>query len=209
MNRRGPVVVATLALVVLPLAACAAPASPAASEPDVGWTDVQPGLPQNEVRAQGTVLDDGSTVSLCLGAVRESAPPQCEGIPLTGWTWEGVDGSTTTAGTTWGAYAVQGKYDGVGLTVTQPPMMLALYDPLPPVDPTGGARGEATAAEAEMISREVSGRVKESFLAAEERDGWVWLDVVWDDGTWQDAADGEFGPRKVVVRSALQELTAL
>ncbi|KZE90955.1 hypothetical protein [Microbacterium sp. TNHR37B] len=206
MNRRGAVVVATLTLVVLPLAACAAPASPAGSSPDVGWSDARPGLPEGEVRAQGTVLDDGSTVSLCLGAVRESAPPQCEGIPLMGWDWDGVDGSTTTGGTTWGAYAVRGTYDGAGLTVTQPPIMLALYDPLPPVDPTGGVRGEATAAEAEAISREVSGRVGESFLGAQERDGWVWLDVVWDDGTWQDAADGEFGARKVVVRSALQEI---
>jgi len=30
--------------------------------------------------------------------------------------------------------------------------------------------------------------------------------VVWDDGTWQDAADEEFGDDVVVIRSALRAL---
>ena len=58
---------------------------------------------------------------LCLGPVAESYPPQCSGIPLEGWSWEGVEGSETSGDVRWGTYAVQGTYDGESLTVTAPP----------------------------------------------------------------------------------------
>lgn len=36
--------------------------------------------------------------------------------------------------------------------------------------------------------------------------GYVWLQVVWDDGTIQDAADAEFGDDVVIVTSSLREI---
>lgn len=164
-----------------------------------------PGLPDGEVRAQGLVLDDGSTPKLCLGAVAESAPPQCSGIPLEGWSWDGVDGSEDTGGTRWGTYAVYGTYDGESFAVTRPPIMLALFDPMPLPDPTEGKAGAGTEAELLEIQNELPERLGDEYFASHPENGWLWVDVLWDDGTWQDAADGEFGAGKVIIRSALFE----
>ena len=67
---------------------------------------------------------------------RSPTRPSARGIPLTNWSWDGVEGSETSGDVTWGAYAVQGTYDGEEFAVTQPPIMLALYDPMPFPDPT-------------------------------------------------------------------------
>lgn len=209
MKRR--LAAALVAGTCLLLASCASATTPSpgaapASAPDQGLGAVSPGLPDGEVRGQGTVLDDGTSAKLCLSAVAESAPPQCSGIPLVGWTWDGVDGKETMSGTTWGAYAVQGTYDGESFTVTQPPIMLALYDPIPLPDPTGGRAGTATDAEISEMQDALPERLGDAFLGSSAENGWLWADVLWDDGTWQDAADGEFGASKVVIRSALRSL---
>lgn len=79
----------------------------------------------------GTVIDTGTEVRLCT-AVLESYPPQCGGgIVLQEWSWDGLEGSESASGTTWGSYAVHGVYDGEVMAVTQPPILLALYDPAP------------------------------------------------------------------------------
>lgn len=71
--------------------------------------------------ATGMVLDDGSTVELCLGAVQESLPPQCGGIPIANWDWDDAPNEETAAGITWGTYHVVGTFDGTTFTVTEPP----------------------------------------------------------------------------------------
>ena len=100
--------------------------------------EAYPQPPDGEVVGQGTVMDvarRGRAVPR--GRSTESYPPQCSGIPLAGWSWQGVDGSETSGDVRWGTYAVQGTYDGETLTVTAPPIMLALYDPMPLPDPDG------------------------------------------------------------------------
>ncbi len=91
--------------------------------------------------AVGTVMDIGGDVELCLGPVAESYPPQCSGIPIANWSWDGVEGSESSGDVTWGAYAVQGTYDGDQYTVSAPPIMLALYDPMAFPDPTNDSAG--------------------------------------------------------------------
>ena len=54
---------------------------------------------------------------LCLGAVAESHPPQCQGIPMVGWQWDQVDGEEQAGGTRWGTFHVVGTYDGKTFTV--------------------------------------------------------------------------------------------
>lgn len=154
--------------------------------------------------AQGTVMDVGGDAELCLGAVAESYPPQCSGIPVTNWTWEGIDGAESSGDTTWGAYAVQGTYDGEQFTVTQPPIMLALYDPMMPEDPTAGEPGAGEEAELLEIQEELPDILGEAYLSSYPENGWLWIDVVWDDGTWQDAADEDYGEDKIIVRSAMR-----
>lgn len=156
--------------------------------------------------ATGTVLDVAGDVQLCLGAVAESYPPQCSGIPLDNWTWDGVDGSETSGDVTWGTYAVYGTYDGDRYTNTDPPIMLALYDPIAPADPTDGVEGKTAEAELAGVQDDVTSRLGAEALTVWTDRGYVWLQVAWDDGTMQDAADAQYGDDVVVVTSALREI---
>lgn len=154
--------------------------------------------------AQGTVMDVGGEAELCLGAVAESYPPQCSGLPISNWTWDSIEGSETSGDTTWGSYAVQGTYDGEELTVTKPPIMLALYDPMMPEDPTGGEPGAGDEETLLAIQEDLPDALDDAYLGSYPENGWLWVDVVWDDGTWQKAADDDYGDGTVIIRSALR-----
>lgn len=198
-----PIIVAVIvaAASVIVLSGCAT-----GSSSDPGGGVVQPEPPKGEVVGQGTVLDDGGSAKLCLGAIAESYPPQCSGIPIDGWTWDALEGSETASGVTWGAYAVQGTYDGQTFTVTQPPIMLALYDPMVTPDPTGGEPGAGTDAQLAEIQDLLPAAFGDAHLMSYAENGWLWVDVVWDDGKYQDAVNAEYGEGVVVVRSALREV---
>ena len=191
-----------LAASVLALAGCAT--SPGAAPAVFGSLPAPP--PEGEVVGQGTVMDVAGAVELCLGPVAESYPPQCSGIELVDWTWDGVDGSEQEGDVRWGTYAVQGTYDGEAMTVTQPPIMLALYDPMQVSDPTQGRPGAVSEQLLRDLQDELPERLGTDYLSSTLGDGYLWVDVVWDDGTMQDAADAEFGADTVVVRSALRPL---
>ncbi len=164
-----------------------------------------PAPPTGRVIAPGTVLDTSGEVTLCLGAVAESAPPQCDGLPVDGWTWTGLDGSASSGDTTWGTYAVYGTYDGSRFTTTSDlPILLALYDPIPLEDPTGGVDGTMSDADLALIQDDLSARLGTAALSLQQDRGYVWLQVVWDDGTIQDAVDADYGSGKVVVTSAMR-----
>ncbi|MFJ4252379.1 hypothetical protein [Microbacterium sp. NPDC090003] len=164
--------------------------------------------PKGRVLGTGTVLDVDGDVQLCLGAVAESYPPQCTGVPVVGWSWEGVDGSETSGGTIWGSYAVTGLYDGESISLTDPPALLALHDPVRPDDPTGGVEGDATAAELTEIQDDLSARLGTEALALWTERGYLWVQVVWDDGQLQRAVDAEYGDGTVIVLPALTEYDA-
>jgi hypothetical protein len=189
------------------LVGCAtAPAGSADSPAPLG--SVWPAPPTSEVIVQGTVFEIEGTLDLCLGAIMESYPPQCGGakIPITGWDWNAIEGWETASDVTWGAYAVQGTYDGETMEVTQPPIMLALYDPMMDADPTGDEPGNGDEAELAALQEELPERLGDAYLSSYPENGWLWVDVVWDDGTWQDAADAEFGDDVVIIRSAMRTL---
>lgn len=196
------------------LAACAtgpgAGRSPTSSaDPQVqDFSGIVTEPPTGRVRGTGTVLDVDGEVQLCLGGIAESYPPQCTGVPLIGWSWDGVDGSETSGKTTWGAYAVTGRYDGESITVTDPPVLLALYDPVRPDDPTGGVEGDATAGELTEIQDDLSSRLGGEALTLWTERGYVWVQVVWDDGQLQRAVDAEYGDGTVIVLPALNEFDA-
>ncbi|WP_100810592.1 MULTISPECIES: hypothetical protein [unclassified Microbacterium] len=192
---------AVAAASVLLLAGCAT-SSAGSGSGAVVWDTPSP--PAGEVSAQGTVMDVDGTVELCLGAIAESYPPQCSGIPVEGWSWDGIEGWETSGDVTWGAYAVRGTYDGSTFAVTGDPVMLALYDPIAPADPTGGKPGTATGAELTEMQDALPALIGDGFLASYPENGWLWVDVVWDDGTLQAAADETYGEGAVVVRSAIR-----
>ncbi len=204
-NNRILVTLAACGLASLAVTGCG---SPAASDATAGASlgSTSPAPPEKEVVGQGTVLDAGGGPQLCLGAVAESYPPQCAGIPLEGWTWDAVEGAESSGDVTWGAYAVQGAYDGGVLTVTQPPILLALYDPMPTDDPTGGEPGTTPERTLLDIQEHLPDLLGGAYLSSFPQDGRLWVDVVWDDGTWQNAADHDYGDGAVIIRSALHEV---
>ena len=111
------------------------PAAPSSSAGSSGQAPDAVPPPAGEVLGVGTVMDTGKPTGpeLCLGAIAESYPPQCSGVPLAGWDWATVGKTFESSGDTrWGGYAVQGTYDGTTLTLTQEPVSSALYDPAAP-----------------------------------------------------------------------------
>ena len=190
-----PLAVPLAALVLAALAGCATPASPGADSPEPLSA---------EVRGQGYVLqkDDGAP-QLCFAAL-ESYPPQCSGPELVGWDWNAVDGEESANGVTWGTYAVQGVWDGTRLTVTDS-VMLALYDPVPVVDPfldeaNAGASDEASLL---AIQETIADEAPVSVLSSVPQNGYLFVTVLYDDGAVQKWADTAYGEGVVQVRGAL------
>jgi len=203
-SRTRAIAAAASALALLALSACASSPAGSPAPTSVALTTADP--PAGRVIGTGTVIDTAGQAQLCLGAIAESYPPQCQGVPLDGWTWEGVDGSETSGTTTWGAYAVYGVFDGERLAVTDPPILLALYDPIRPEDPTGGQDGTTADAELTRVFDDVAARLGADSSELRIERGYVWVEVAWDDGTLQDAVDAVYGDGVVIVTSAFREV---
>jgi len=188
------------------LAGCATAAGSGDRPPGPQLGAAWPDSPAGDVVGVGLVLDKDGSPELCLGPVAESAPPQCAGIPLDGWSWDEAENVVEYDGARWGSYAVQGRFDGERIAVTQPPVPLALYDPMAADDPTGGRPGAATEAELTDMQERVPELLGEGLLGSYPENGRLVVEVLWDDGTWQDAADADFGPDKLLIRPALKAL---
>jgi hypothetical protein len=86
--------------------------------------------------ADGDVVYQGSmtvlqgierdAAELC-GAVAESYPPQCGGLPVTGWDWDAVE-HEEAEGVRWGSFIVTGTFDGKSLVLTEDPVSTAEVD---------------------------------------------------------------------------------
>lgn len=202
MRRILPLIPAVLALGFL--SACATVPEGDAAPPAAAPIPSMASAPAGAVLAQGTVLENPEGIELCLGAVLESLPPRCSGIPLKGWDWDAVEGWDEASDTRWGAYALHGSFDGTSFTVTEEPVMLALFDPMPFPDPTEGREGKTPAEDLEALSQTVSAELGDALVGSVVDRGYLWLDVAWDDGTLQQAMDAEHGPGVVIVRSALR-----
>lgn len=190
---------------LLALSGCAtAPGSSAPTSADTGYAlaSAHAEPPTGEVIATGTVIDVDGAAKICLGAVQESSPPQCVGTALEGWSWEAVTPEDETATTRWGAYGMTGTYDGTAFTVASTPVPLALFDSIAgPVLTCDGTATDDELAEIQETVAELLG--PDVQLGSGAENGCLWVDVVWDDGTLQQAADDDFGAGVVRIRSAL------
>ncbi len=182
------------------LGGCATPSSPGGSPP--------PGIAADgEVIGQGTVLQIGDAPPMfCLGGVLQSRPPQCDGPEILGWDWTTVDGAETAGGVTWGAYALQGTWDGERFTLTQPAMLLALYDPMPVEDPSLDEENAGSTPEDRLldIQRELGESAGLQPLESWPRNGYLFATYLYDDGDLQLYLDTRFGAQVVRVVSALR-----
>ena len=197
MNKlaRQALLPAFLTLGLLSIAGCATDATPGTDSP-----------PPTAVVGQGTVIQvaDGAA-QLCLGAIAESYPPQCSGIELIGWDWATVDGQESAGDVTWGTFAVWGDWDGQRLAVTDS-VMLALYDPIKIDDPFTEPANAGSSSETELAAIEASvpSEAPVEVLGTWIDNGYVFAQVVFDDGSIQEWADTQFGVDVVQIRSALR-----
>lgn len=71
---------------------------------------------------EGMIVETPQGAKLCEGAIRESAPPQCEGPELLGWLWEEAWGTYGDPGGRWGEFCFSGVRDGADrITLTAEP----------------------------------------------------------------------------------------
>ncbi|MET3768768.1 hypothetical protein ABIB15_001452 [Marisediminicola sp. UYEF4] len=196
---------ATVVLLLTVLAGCADSQVPGQSPSIAG--------PPSAIAADGEVLGTatvlqklGEDPQLCLGAVADSYPPQCGGPTISGWDWAAVDGEESASDVTWGSYAVQGTWDGTTFTVTQPPLMLALYDPIANVDPREDPANAGAADEEEFLAIQEALHGAVDVLGFYPSNGYVFVDVIYDDGQIQQYMDEVYGAEVVAVRTALRDV---
>jgi hypothetical protein len=192
---------------MLALTACAGDAVPGAEVPRTLPPYVafpQPRLTGDELVGQGTVLQKGDAEpQFCLGGVEESYPPQCGGPTILGWDWSLAQHSESVSGTTWGTYAVFGTWDDTVFTQTQPPIPLSLYSPVGSPDPRQDPKTPGVSNEAALTEIQASLN-QPPVLSSRIMNGYLWLSVLYDDGTIQTYVDEQYGADVVIVQSALR-----
>jgi hypothetical protein len=201
---------------VLLLSACAGQDGPAGSAaddtpPDDAPTAAAPPAPaaSGQVTTVTTVLQEGDgPPELCLGGVAESHPPQCGGPEIAGWDWDTVE-AESAQDTTWGEYEVAGSWDGETFRLTEAAAAPAEW-PAPPDDPrldpdNAGAVGpERSEPEAHELQNEVFEHL--GGLGGWIENGYIWVTVVYDDGSIQRYADDRYGADTVAVQSVLRDI---
>ena len=94
-------------------------ATPTSTAPAPSWPPAD-GRPEYE--AWATVIQSGDAdARLCLEGVRTSLPPQCDGIAITNWDWDAVDGEDRQGSIRWADFHVRGTYEDGALTLTETP----------------------------------------------------------------------------------------
>lgn len=193
-------------IVTIALAGCAGAGAPPGTRASDSGVFPQPAT-TDEVRAVATVLQRGDEEpQLCLGGVAESLPPQCSGPVIHGWDWASVEQEDTAYDAIWGTYMVHGTWDGVGFTLTGDADPWSSADPFPGEDPEGIDEREPGASDEAALLR-----VQRDLTASEypirasgPTNGYLWVEVIFDDGSIQAFLDEKYGADVVVVQSALR-----
>lgn len=154
-----------------------------------------------------TVMDVGAGEQLlCLGPVAESYPPQCTGPVIAGWDWEALEPHVEHQDDVrWGTYAVTGTWDGETFAVTDA-VPAALYDPAFEAPPLPTPSRGLDDAELSAIADDLGTSLPGALGAFADQEGHVLVDVVYDDGTIQDAVDARYGEGVVVVSGGLVDV---
>lgn len=207
--RPRPVAPAIVGAALVLLAGCASPGDSGPIDPG---SAPPAGIPaaQGPVAGQGTVLQLGDAApQLCLGAVAESYPPQCSGPEIVGWDWEPIELKETANDVTWGTFAVVGRWDGATFELTEPPVPLALHDPMPTEpDPRLDPESPGAGSDDELLELQQSLHADSpvELLMSWPENGYLFVTVVYDDGSIQEHFDESHGEDLVAVRSALRDI---
>ncbi|GAA1896313.1 hypothetical protein [Asanoa iriomotensis] len=189
MKPRHLLVFVLAGLLITPLAGCGEPEGPSfGAEPE---PDLTPETHSFRYRTVGLVLENADHgPQLCFNAAL-SHPPQCGGLDIVGWSWDGL-AHESAGGTRWGSFEIVGTYDGERLTLTEPARAgggQGTTSPMPDFSsacppPPGGWRvvDDAKATDAAL---------QEALALAESAPGAA--------GAWIDQNGGENDPKKLVL----------
>jgi hypothetical protein len=98
----------------------AAPTTSAHPGRSAGPVNVVPDGYVGRFRVGATVLEnEHHGPQLCVGGVDLSLPPQCGGLDIVGWTWNGLKHESALR-TRWGTYLITGRLDGRAFKLTEP-----------------------------------------------------------------------------------------
>jgi hypothetical protein len=102
---------------------------------------------------------------------------------------------------------VTGTWDGIRFGVTSA-MTLALYDPMPVVDPQMDPdnAGDTDPAELQRIQAEIDENAPFTVLTSSVENGYVFVRVIYDDGSIQTWADETYLPDAIAIRPALRDI---
>jgi hypothetical protein len=185
-SRRG---VFILILALLVPTSCGAPTVTSQSDPAPSPTDFARSPSKDQLyEGTGLVLDDGDPL-ICFGGSTDSAPPQCEGPELRGWTWDGLE-FDEMAGTKWGRFTVRGTYVDRVFTLKGIPTEPKPYEegssksPCP--EPAGGwsIPDPSRTSEEDRLSATRAAESQPDFAGA-------WIDYIVEPQTEEEALAGE------------------
>lgn len=141
------------------------------------------GRAAGELFAHSTVLArPGKAPVLCLGAVAQSLPPQCDGPSIVGWDWATAPAEASSLnGTRWVDAYVVGTYDGTRFTLTRPPISPAAWTgpapAAPPIDPTTPCSAPAGGWQVLDPARTTTATLEQAFTTAQKQPGFAGLRV--------------------------------
>ena len=113
-----------------------------------------------------------------------------------------ADYSETASTVIWGTYAVFGTWDGTAFTQTQPPIPLSLYSPVGSPDSRHGAENAGASDDATLQGTSDQLAAAQT-LTSIAMNGYLWVSVLYDDGSIQRCVDERYGPDVVIVQPAL------
>ena len=186
------------------LCACNSPDAPIA-EP-TATESTSGAVPTNELVGRGMVLQkQGGAPMLCLGPVAASLPPQCGGPVIRNWDWSEAGHFASAGGVMWGAYGVTGMLADGEFTQTRRPVPSTDASP-PEAGPTTVPPGNGKEMQLLLLQRELTSLRGQPILMSGAENGYLVIDVVYDDGSLQRELDSKYGPRIILIRSALKPL---
>jgi hypothetical protein len=163
-------------------------------------------VPANELVGRGMVLQkQGGAPMLCLGPFAASLPPQCGGPVIRNWDWSEAGHFASAGSVMWGAYEVTGMLAHGEFTQTRRPVPSTDASP-PEAGPTAVPPGNGKEMQLLLLQRELTSLRGQPILMSGAENGYLVIDVVYDDGSLQRELDSKYGPRIILIRSALKPL---
>jgi hypothetical protein len=121
------------------------------------------------------------------------------------WDWSEAGHFASAGGVIWGAYGVTGMLADGEFTQTRRPVPSTDASP-PEARPTPEPPGNGKEMQLLLLQRELTSLRGQPILMSGAENGYLVIDVVYDDGSLQRELDGKYGPRIVLIRSALKPL---